>query len=410
MTSPRRSRGMVRLLAATIAALAIVPVGTALGAERVVVLSEGADARAIATRNAIAPAHLFDRALDAFSADLSPAQAARLGEDPAVQAVVPDPLFTLAEVSRPQAVGAGIARIGGPESPGARVDGVDERVDADIAVIDSGVHSDHPDLNVAGGVDCANAESTEDVDGHGTFMAGIAAGIDNGIGIAGVAPGARVWSVRVADRRGEVRGSYILCALDWVAEHADVVDVANLSLGGPGEDLGGCGRDPLGVVLDPIHAAICAAVEAGVTITVAAGNDAVPAAGTVPAAYDEVITVSAYADFDGLPGGLAPPVCLDEPLPDLDDALAPFSNHGRDVDIAAPGVCIESTVPGGYAISDGTSIAAPFVAGAAALVKAAAPSASPAEVRETLIGAGEPGPIPLDPDAFPEPLLDVRSL
>jgi subtilisin family serine protease len=248
------------------------------------------------------------------------------------------------------------------------------------------------------------------VDGHGTFVAGVVAAIDNGIGVAGVAPGARVWSVRVADRRGSVRGSYILCALDWVAEHADVVEVANLSLGGPGEDLGACGRDPQGVVLDPLHAAICSAVEAGVTVTVAAGNDAVPVVGTVPAAYDEVITVSAYADFDGLPGGLALSVCLDEPLPDLDDALAPFSNHGRDVDIAAPGVCIESTVPGGYAISDGTSIAAPFVAGAAALVKAGAPGASPAEVREILLAKADPAPIPLDPDPFPEPLLDIRAL
>jgi subtilisin len=80
-------------------------------------------------------------------------------------------------------------------------------------------------------------------------------------------------------------------------------------------------------------------VAAGVTYTVAAGNSADDAANHVPVAYDEVITVSALADFDGQPGGLGAPTCR----ADEDDTLADFSNFGADVDLIAPGVCIFST-------------------------------------------------------------------
>ena len=134
-----------------------------------------------------------------------------------------------------------------------------------------------------------------------------------------------------------------------------------------------------------MHTAICSSVAAGVTYVVAAGNETDNAANHVPAAYDEVITVSALADFNGLPGGGAAATCRT----DVDDTFASFSNYGADVDLIAPGVCISSTWKGGgYSTISGTSMASPHVAGGAALVKAGNPGASPAQVKSTLQGSG----------------------
>ncbi|MDQ3946562.1 MAG: S8 family serine peptidase, partial [Actinomycetota bacterium] len=209
----------------------------------------------------------------------------------------------------------------------------------------------------------------------------------------------------------------LLCGVDWVtgtrldADPANDIDVANLSLGGEGGDDGHCGR----VDGDLLHQAICRSVAAGVTYVVAAGNDGADAAHYTPAAYDEVITVSALADSDGRPGSLGGrPPCRD----DADDTLANFSNHGSDIDLIAPGVCIMSTVPvngrvpnttSGYGVLTGTSFAAPHVAGAAALWLAGHPGAGPTQVRQALVVAGSPDwDASEDLDGIKEPLLDVE--
>ncbi len=176
-----------------------------------------------------------------------------------------------------------------------------------------------------------------------------------------------------------------------------------MSIQAKGRDDGNCGLTRH----DSLHQAICASVAAGVTYVVAAGNFAADAANTIPAAYDEVITVSAIADSDGTSGGLGPSTCLG----DADDSFAHFSNFGADVDIAASGECVISTALGGsgYGFGSGTSFATPAVAGAAALYLVTHPLASPAQVRAALIAAAEPGPITGDPDTFHEGVVNVAG-
>ena len=158
---------------------------------------------------------------------------------------------------------------------------------------------------------------------------------------------------------------------------------ARITKNGTADD-GKCGRRNR----DPLHRAICRSVAEGVPYVVAAGNADRNVADYVPASYDEVITVSALADYNGLPGGGAPSTCYQW---GADDTFARFSNFGPDVDVGAPGVCIKSTwkavkkgkrkVPG-YKTISGTSMASPHVAGAAAVYAASNPGASPAQVRE----------------------------
>jgi len=387
-----------------------------------VVLSDGADVdvvqRRARLRALVVPVHTYRHALRGFSASLTAAQVAFLRGDPAVAFIEADRAVSLADQRLP----TGVDRVEADQSPTAGIEGTDSRVNADIAIIDTGIEKDHEDLNVAGGVNCTDTASTAPTDwgdghGHGTHVAGIAGALDNGIGVVGVAPGARLWAVRVFRADGSSLLSWIVCGIDWVTGQKDeaelpIFEAANMSLRDEGTDDGACGS----INGDAEHKSICASVAAGVAYAVAAGNDSTTASKWIPAAYDEVITVSALADFNGTGGGGAPSTCSSFRSRDSDDTFADFSNYGPDIDLIAPGKCIYSTYPTskstgtGYAVLSGTSMAAPHVAGAIALYRAEHPGLTPTDVKAALQGAGTLDWFTsTDPDAVHERLLNVSS-
>jgi subtilisin len=362
------------------------------------VASPASVARAHATAQHARVGFVYSAAVKGYSATLSAAAVGALRADPQVAAVVPDREVHLAAQTLP----TGINRVDGERSSTVSGNGSGS-VNVDIAIIDTGIDTSHPDLNVVGGVAC-NGSGYRDGHGHGTHVAGIAAARDNGIGVVGVAPGARLWAVRVLDASGAGAWSNVICGVDWVTRNAARIEVANMSLGGSGAEPSGAGC----ATGDPLHDAVCRSVAAGVTYTVAAGNSSANARGFVPAAYDEVITVSSLADFNGRSGGGAAPTCRS----DVDDTLANSSNYGSDVDLIAPGVCIASTyLGGGYRTLSGTSMASPHVAGAAALYRATHPGVSPAQVKSALRSVANLNWNNVDdPDGIKERLLNVDAL
>ena len=353
----------------------------------------------------------FGRAVHGFAAKLDKKQEHDLKADPNVLAVVPDGVIQLA-----QTIPTGVSRVGGQVSDVADIDGSDQRVDADVAIVDTGI-AQVPDLNVAGGYNCSSADRTawRDRNDHGTHVAGTVAALDNSFGVVGVAPGARVWAVKILNDSGYGLISWYVCGLDWILAQRDPNDASrplfeavNMSVTKAGADDGNCGLTNH----DALHQAICRVVAGGITVVAAAANDSHSATHNIPASYNEVITVSALADTDGRPGGLGGNRCFSWGGYDKDDTFADFSNYGCDVDLIAPGKCILSTIPGpAYAYMSGTSMAAPTVTGAVALYKASRPNATPAEVREALRYLGNLNwKTSTDPDSTHEPLLDVSRI
>lgn len=246
-----------------------------------------------------------------------------------------------------------------------------------VAVVDSGVDASHPDLAgaVLPGTDLVTGagDGTADGDGHGTHVAGIvAATADDGAGVAGFAPDARILPVRVLDDTGSGYDSDVAEGIIWAVDHG--ASVVNLSLGGP-------------TPTDVTAAAVSYALSRGAVVVAAAGNERTEGNPvTYPAAYAGVIGVAASAS---------------------DDTVAPFSNTGSYVDVTAPGVRIASTYPlDRYVYLSGTSMAAPFVAASAAVLRSADPALSPARVTELLQStATDLGPAGRD-DAWGHGLVD----
>jgi subtilisin family serine protease len=359
---------------------------------------------------------VYRHALQGFAADLTPAQVRALRSNPRVGAIQEDRIVSLSPLSlqarvvsvakvprKRQVVPTGIQRCGAAQSATARINGIEDAMDVDVAVVDTGIDPKHPDLNLAGSVNFATGKAG-DPNGHGTHVGGIIGARDNGIGVVGVAPGARLWSVRVLNKKGLGSWSDIIDGLDWIAARADQIEVANLSL-----------SDDASADNPVIQAAFDGLVARGVTVVVAAGNaDATgikQASQTIPARYDSVIAVSALADSNGAAGHSAGTFKVKGRYFEFDESYADFSNYGPAVDLIAPGVAILSTYKNRkYAEISGTSQASPHVAGAAALYKLTHPTATPAQIRAHLIATGTAFD-PYDaPDAYHEPALDASGL
>ncbi|WP_113702723.1 S8 family serine peptidase [Nonomuraea lactucae] len=350
----------------------------------------------------------YRTALKGFSATLSGAAVDALRRDPRVLSVEVDNVAHATGHATAQILPTGVRRTYTDANPGLKVgDGRDERVDADVAVLDTGIDFDHPDLNVARRVLCLNTTTCtdnagDDDHGHGSNVAGIVAGLDNGIGYVGIAPGARLWSIKVLNSSGSGNFSGIIAGVDWVAAHAGEVEVINMSLG-----CRNCSQPAL-------ETAINNAIAKGVVVVVSAGNDTGDAGANVPAKYPDVITVSALGDYDGKPGGQGSPSWCNSQITNKDDTLAAWSNFGRVIDIAAPGDCIQSAHRnGGYSNYSGTSQAAPHVAGAAAWL--AGGSNKPTDkagvmaIRDTIVNAGNTDWTDDSGDGVMEPLLDLSD-
>lgn len=319
----------------------------------------------------IDPELRYGTAVQGFSADLTKSEVKDLKADPRVAAVAPDlPVQAtgLVSLAGGDSAPSGIRRAGAATTTQVR-----EASPVNVAVIDTGIDLDHPDLNAAAGRDCTGSGTTDDGNGHGTHVAGTIAAKNNGTGVTGVVPGTKVWAVRVLGSNGSGSTSGVICGIDWVTSTrkdtvtTNDISVANMSLGGRGAvPDGNCGKTNG----DVMHQAICTSVAAGVTYVVAAGNDGADLQNSAPASYPEVLTVSSVSDSDGLPGGTGGSLSC---IGNGDDTAASYSNYAtRAADaahlIAAPGSCITSTwMGGGYRTISGTSMATPHVAGLAAL-------------------------------------------
>lgn len=265
----------------------------------------------------------------------------RIKANPKVAYVEEDATITLVETLSgdiEQDNSWGVVRVGAPalHAEGNFGQGVK------IAVIDTGIDATHPELAASyrGGInllDPAMPPLDDSWNGHGTHVAGVLAAAADGDGVVGVAPAAELYAVKVSDGSGYGSISTLIAGLEWAI--ANQIDVANISLGTSASSLA-------------LEQACQAAYDTGMLLVAAAGNTK-NSGGSVlyPAAYAQVIAVSAAAP---------------------DDSAVYISAVGPEIELAAPGGNIYSTVPGGsYAALTGTSQAAPHVSGVAALLLAA---------------------------------------
>ncbi len=368
-------------------------------------------AEALVRRHGGTLRQVYATALNGFSFS-GPEQAARnLERSPRVVRVEADQPLQVTGHTTP----TGVLRIDAPTAHADNYTGTG----VNIAILDTGIDSSHPALDVAAdlGKNCidTNSTSTEDVHGHGTHVAGTASARVAGSTFVGAASHATVVPVKVLGDNGSGSWESVICGVDHVTQSLSTpnpITVANMSLSGSGSAGDACSSSAL-------RQAICNSVTAGVVHVVAAGNDGWNVANSIPAAYPEVITVSALDENRcvRLTGGGPPSTVCDE-------GLASFSNFGAGVDVMAPGVGIYSTlVGGGYGTKSGTSMAAPHVAGVAALMRSVNAALDPGQIRDLLQGTGEcpdgtintasSGPCSgqdqwfRDPDGIAEPLINA---
>jgi len=267
-----------------------------------------------------------------------------------------------------------------------------------IAVIDTGIDPGHADLDggkIIGWKDYVNGLTTPyDDHGHGTHVSSIAAGAGHGNPIyKGVAPGASLVGVKVLNSGGSGLNSDVIAAIDWCVTNKNAflypIKVMNLSLGSGGSSDG----------TDSVCVACNNAMDAGIVVVLAAGNDG-PATYTIgsPAAAAKPVTVGAMSDL-GKNGfylaGYGPPS-------DRYSSRGPTADGRIKPDVSAPGVNIMAAQYGtttGYVQMSGTSMASPFVAGISALILQRNPTFTPALVKSRIMSTAQDwGPSGLDID------------
>lgn len=395
-------------LAAPVTALAATP--TPIPGQYIVVLKGGNNGHAVAKEHARSAGarvlHTYDAALHGYAARLSDSGLARVKQDPRVRSVTQDlegkPLFG-------QMLPTEVNRTDADVSPTAQMSGDGSgTVNGDVAVYDSGIQVNHPDLNVAGGVDCLGSDPYQDNTygdqyGHGTHVAGIIGAKDDGIGVTGEAPGVRLWSVRVVNSQGGSSSSAMLCGINWLTANAPSlgIKVVNASMGlfGKPED-NNCGW----TAGDVLHQALCSSVTtAGITWVFAAGNSSTAVTNLAGGGWREVLNVTASGDSNGLPnvGSTASSSCgsaiggSKTKTTYTDDKVASFSDYAATAaqqahTVAAPGVCIYSTFTGSsYGYLSGTSMSSPAAAGIVELciVGGQCPSTPPNTIQKIVADA-----------------------
>ena len=393
--------GLLLALAALAAGVLSVPAAAEQSTASVIVLVDhGVSPEAIgAAVTNVQGGHVgrvFDHALGGFQLDAPANSIEAIRQTPGVRAIVPDQTFRLSDVA-----GMGFFRIGVDASVNDS-QGPFRGASTRIATIDSGIDITHPDLaphlDLAHSYNCVGSGVPEDDNGHGTHVAGIAAAAFNsdGFGVVGVAPEASIVALKAFDANGNGTTSSIVCALDHLAQvttSTPMPTVVNMSFGDTGTD----SQCHDGDVTDVLHEALCSVVDAGkaagvpVIPVAAAGNDNADASNTIPAVFHDVITVSAFSDADGKPGGLAGcPYITMEFNWECDDTIASFSNWGSAISVTAPGVDIYSDYPpNDFASLSGTSMAAPHVSGVIAAMLGANPKLDTTTARTLLQQTGE---------------------
>lgn len=307
--------------------------------------------------------HQYENLIQGFSAKMSKAAADELARDPMVAFVEPDSIIS---IDANEFVAASTTQSGATWG----IDRIDQRsaslnsqynynttaANVTAYIIDTGIRTSHNEFGgrASGGFTAiSDGNGTNDCHGHGTHVAGTVGGATYG-----VAKSAKLVAVRVLGCSGSGSTSGIIAGLDWVARNAQKPAVANMSLGGSASRA--------------LDQAVENTVAAGITVVVAAGNSNADACRYSPARTPNAITVGATTSTD---------------------ARASYSNYGRCLDIFAPGSSITSAAISGdtaTATMSGTSMAAPHVAGIAALYLATRPTALPATVTAAIKTSGSP--------------------